>query len=112
MGDASILKSSIRATYSSTHEPNPYHVGVRLDDETILFQKPIADPFVRQEVIISPRRLLRSLLRWKPLTVTVLVGGDKERIDDVLELDDQWLVPGRTRRAAFHQHINERLREL
>jgi hypothetical protein len=106
------LKPSVRATYDSTTDGDQYHVTVRLDDQTITFQRPMPDPFVRQTVMVGWRDLLRALFRFKPLAVTVIVGGDIERINDVLELDDQTLIKGRIREAAFRRHINERLADV
>lgn len=101
-------RNSIRATYDSRKTGPRYHVTTRLDDRTVAFQVPIDDPFVRQAVTIGWPDLLRALLRRR-LVVTVIVGGDPEIVEDVSELDDNYLGANCTRRDAFNSHINETL---
>ena len=100
------MRNSIRATYDSRETGPRYHVTTRVGDRTIEFQKPVDDPFVRQTVHLGLPDLLRGLLR-RHLAVTVLVGGDADVVNDVLELDGDQLVPGSTRQAAFRSHLNE-----
>ncbi|QES45219.1 hypothetical protein DEJ49_33305 [Streptomyces venezuelae] len=63
-----------------------YHVTTRIDDRTIEFEKRLPDPFVRHTVQIGWRDLLRGLLR-RGMSVTVLVGGDRAAVDDVLDCE-------------------------
>ena len=100
---------SVRATYDSAVDGKPYHVSTRVGDRTVTFQEPLADPFACTTVVVSWRDALRELIHHRCLRVTVVVGGDRERVHNVLELDDQQLIPGRTRHAAFHAHMRERL---
>ena len=102
-------RNSIRATYDSRETGPRYHVTARLNSKTILFQHPIDDPFIRQSVTVTWPGLVRMLLRFRRMTVEVLVGGDTDVINDVLELDDNQLVPNSTRRDAFNSHVNEAL---
>ena len=37
----------------------------------------------------------------------VVVSGDTDVMNDVLELDDNVLLPGSTRKAAFQSHLND-----
>lgn len=105
------MRSSIRPTFDSRETGARYHVTTRIDDETIDFQHRVSDPFVRQTVTIGWRHLLRGLLRGR-LVVEVIVSGDRDVVNDVLELDDNTLLPGSTRRAAWDSHINEALGRL
>lgn len=91
---------SIQPTYDSRESGLPYTVTTRVGDRTISFEKPIQDPFVTQRVTIGWPDLLRGLLRRR-LVVTVIVGGDRNVIDDVLELDANWLGGNSTRRDEF-----------
>jgi len=91
---------SIQPTYDSRKTGPPYTVTTRVGDRTIEFEKRIQDPFVRQTVTIGWPYLLRGLLRRR-LVVTVIVGGDRNVIDDVLELDAEWLGVNSTRRDEF-----------
>jgi hypothetical protein len=100
-------RNSIRPTYDSRETGPRYHVTVRIGDETVLFRRRVPDPFVRQSVIIDWRPW--KWLPWprRKVTVTVIVDGDPDVVNDVLELDADTLVPGSTRQAAFRSHLNE-----
>jgi hypothetical protein len=100
------LRNSIRATYDSRETGPRYHVTTRVGDRTIAFQERVPDPFVAHTVTVGWPDLLRGLLK-RQLRVTVIVGGDADVVNDVLELDDNALVPGSTRKAAFRSHLNE-----
>jgi hypothetical protein len=104
-------RQSIQPTYDSRETGDRYHVTSRIGDRTITFQEPISDPFVRTTVTVGWPDILRGLLRRR-LTVTVLVGGDPQIIDDVLELDANTLVSGSTRRDEFNQGIHAALGSL
>jgi hypothetical protein len=99
------VEASIRATYDSALDGLPYHVTTQVGDHTVTFQEPVADPFVRTTVVVSWRDVLRELVHRRRVRVTVVVGGNLDRVHDVLELDDQTLVAGRSRNAAFHSRI-------
>lgn len=103
---------SIPSTYDSRETGPRYHVTSRIGDRTIHFQEPADDPFVRAIIYIGWRDLLRGLLKGG-LSTTVLVGADRAMVDDVLELDGNTLVPGKsTRRDEFNAQIHEKLSEL
>jgi hypothetical protein len=91
---------SIQPTYDSRKTGPRYHVTTRIGDRTIAFEKPLPDPFVNHRVTIGWPDLMRGLLRRR-LEVTVIVGGDRDIVDDVLELDSDWLGGDSTRRDEF-----------
>jgi hypothetical protein len=66
--------------------PHRYYVTSSVDDRSVTFQQPIADPFVRHTVYVHWRDLLRSLMRGR-MEVTVSVGADRDTVDAVLGLD-------------------------
>jgi hypothetical protein len=101
-------RQSIEPTYDSRETGYRYHVTTQVGDRTISFQHRLADPFVRQTVHIGWKDLLRGLLR-RHLQVTVIVGGDRQIVDDVMELDANTLVPNSTRRSGFDAGINTAL---
>ena len=105
------MRNSIRSTYDSRETGPRYHVTTRIAARTIEFEKRIEDPFIRHTVHIGWRDLLRGLLR-RQLDVEVIVGGDLDVINDVLELDGNQLVPGSTRQAAFRSHVSEAIGRL
>lgn len=102
------LRPSVRATYDSRETGPRYYVTSWLGDRPIVHMQPADAPFVRHTITIGWPDLLRGLLR-RHLTVTVVTSGDSEVVDDVLELDQNTLIRGRTRHAAYHSHINETL---
>jgi hypothetical protein len=105
-----VNRDSIKATYDSRDTSNRFHVTSRIGDRTIDFQRPAPDPFVRVTVSVGVWDCLRSLLRLRPVAVTVIVGADPEVANDVLELDYNVLVAGSTRRAEWNQHLSDVLR--
>lgn len=106
------MRNSINPTFDSRETGPQYTVTSRVGNRTISFEQPIDDPFVRQTIRIGLWDALRELLHHGWIEVEVLVGGTKDRIDDVLELDENTLVPGSSRRAAWDSHVNERLGRL
>lgn len=105
----STVRQSIQPTYDSRETGPRFHVTYRINDRTITFQEQIADPFVTATLRISWLDRLKSLIR-KDFSVTVLVGGDPEVVDDVLELDANHLgVRPSTRRQEWNSSLNEAL---
>lgn len=100
------VRTSIRPTYDSRQTGPRFHVTTRVNGRTVEFQKRAADPFVRQSVHVGWLGCLHGLLRGR-LLVEVIVGGDRDVVNDMLELDANQLVPGSTREAAFRSHVNE-----
>jgi hypothetical protein len=93
-------RASIQPTYDSRATGPRYTVTTRVGDRTIEFERRLLDPFVNHRVTIGWPDLLRALLRRR-LVVTVIVGGDRDVVDDVLELDAEWLGGDSTRRDEF-----------
>lgn len=91
---------SIQPTYDSRETGPRYHVTTRIGDRTISFEKPLQDPFVNNRVTVGWPDLLRALLHRR-LEVTVIVGGDRDVVEDVFELDAEWLGSDSTRRDEF-----------
>lgn len=79
-------RTKVRPTFDSGETGPRYHVTTRVGDRTISFQKPIYDPFVSQTVHVGVLDLLRALIRGR-LKVVVIVGADRQAVDDVLDLD-------------------------
>lgn len=102
-------RQSIRATYDSRDTGMPYHVTYRINDRTVTFQEPISDPFVNARLRVHWWDALKAFIRDRHLSVSVIVSGDVERMNDVLELDSDTLIPGSTRQTAFRSHVNETL---
>lgn len=93
-------RQSITPTYDSRKTGPRYHVTSRVDDRTIAFEERVPDPFVRHTVTLGWRDLLRGLMR-RSLKVTVIIGADRDVMEDVLDLDANNLGYDCTRRDNF-----------
>lgn len=102
-------RQSIRPTYDSRETGPRYWVTSTLNGKPVAWRQRIEDPFVRHTVRVHWRDLLRSLITRRGMEVEVTVGGDLDVIEDVMELDGNYLGPNCTRRDVFRSHINERL---
>lgn len=102
-----MIRKSVEATYDSRDTGDRYHVTAQVGARTIDFQRRVPDPFVRATVSVGFADALRALLRLRPIVVTVIVGADREVMDDVLELDHNTLLPGSTRREDWDAHVRD-----
>ena len=105
-------RQSIDATYDSRDTGDRYHVTTTIGDRMLMFQRRVPDPFVRTTVRVGLWDALRALLRGRPVEVTVLVGGDRGVVTDVLELDYNTLTLNSTRRDEWNRHVHDRLAML
>lgn len=105
-------RRSIEPTYDSRETGPRFHVTTRLGDYTTEFQKPIDDPFVRHTTTVAWRDILRCAISRQRVRVTVLVGADRDLIDDVMELDANTLTPNSTRRDEFNVSLGASLRTV
>jgi hypothetical protein len=101
-------RQSIEPTHDHQETGDRYHVTTRIDNRTIALHEPVADPFVSHRVTVGWRDLLRGLARRR-LEVTVLVGGDSEIVEDVMELNADYLGSNCTRRDEFNVTLNASL---
>jgi hypothetical protein len=103
-------RRSIAPTYDSGGEPGACAVETRVAGRLVSVV-PMSDPFVSQRVTVGWRDLLRGLLRRR-LEVEVIVGGDRDRIEDVTELDAGYLgAQHSSRRAEWNARVNGALRD-
>jgi hypothetical protein len=102
-------RQSIAPTYDSGGNPGAYTVESRVGGRRI-DQTPMSDPFVSQRVTVGWRDLLHGL-RHRRLEVEIIVSAaDLERIEDVLELDGNYLGrQGSSRRAEWDARLERGL---
>ncbi len=100
-------RHSIKPTYDHRETGDRFTVETRLNDRRVSVT-PTRDPFVCRRVTIGWPDLLAGLLRRR-LIVEVLVGGDREIVDDVMELDADCLTDNSTRRADFDRDLRRAL---
>lgn len=101
------MRQSIEPTYDSRKTGPRYHVTYKLNGEVITWRERLDDPFVRAVLKVSWLDRLKSLLR-REMEVEVLVDADPEVIEDVMELDSNYLasVPN-TRREEHQRHLQK-----
>lgn len=104
-------RTSIGPTYDSRETGPRYWLSTFVDGRTLDWEKPLDDPFVTTQITIGWPDLLRALLRRR-LIVRVQVGADRDMVEDVLELDNNYLGLNCTRRAEFNGHILRALDDM
>jgi hypothetical protein len=95
---------SIKPTYDSRETGPRYRITTTINGRVLEWEKPIEDPFVRHVAHVGWPDLLRGLLR-REVAVEVLIGGDREIVEDVLELDANYLGTNCTRRDEFNTAV-------
>lgn len=99
-------RQSIKPTYDGSETGPRYFVTYRIDGRTITSRKRIEDPFIRGTLYVSWWDRLKSLLR-RDMVVQVLVDGDPDVVEDVLELNADYLGLGHsTRRAEYRASLH------
>jgi len=98
-------RQSITPTYDHRETGDRYWVTSTVNGHPVAWRQPIEAPFVRHTVRVSWRDLLSSLLRRRGMTIEVTVGGDAGIVEDVLELNANYLGPRCTRREEFHRDL-------
>lgn len=104
-------RQSIEPTYDWQKTGDRFDVETRVDGRRVSMET-TRDPFVNTAVTVGWRDLLRGLVR-RSLRVTVVVGGDREIVEDVCELDSDYLGTQRSsRRREWNAHIQDSLAKL
>ena len=104
-------RASIQPTYDSRETGNRFTVESRVDDRRSSYEA-IGDPFVNTTVTVGWRDLLRGLLK-RSLRVTVVVGGDRDIVEDVCELDGNYLgLQSSSRRNEWNASVERELSRL
>lgn len=102
------LRGSIEPTYDHRETGDRFTVESRVHGRRISLT-PIQDPFVCQRVVIGWKDLLRGLVRRR-LEVETLVSGDREIVEDVFELDNDYKGQhGSTRRQEWEAALERAL---
>lgn len=102
---------SIQPTYDHRETGDRFYVETTVGHHRLPTTR-IPDPFVNHTITIGWRDLLRGLLHRR-LRVTVYLGGDPEIVEDVCELNSDYLgLPRSSRRREWNQHIQDSLARL
>ena len=103
-------RTSIQPTHDHRETGDRYRVETRVNDRP-LPDVPTSDPFVFHRVTVGWRDLLRAVLR-RHLEVVVIVTGDQDIVEDVLELNADYLgLHDSTRHAEWDAQVEKALRE-
>lgn len=106
-----MTRQSIQPTYDHRETGDRFTVESRVDDRRISFDTTV-DPFVNATVHVGWKDLLRGLLRGN-LDVTVIVSGDREIVEDVCELNADYLgLRDSTRNRAFRADLQKAMERL
>lgn len=103
-------RQSIEPTYDHRETGDRFTVTTLVNGRTIS-EIPLRDPFVRHRVVVGWRGLLHALLRRK-LEVVVMLGGDRVIVEDVCELDGDYLGFDCTRRDEWAAHVQGELARI
>ena len=105
-------RASIEPTYDHRQTGDRFHVTVTVNERAVTVQEPHRDPFIHTTVTVGWRDLLHSLLRRR-LRVAVTVGGDRGIVEDVSELDADYLgLHNSSRRREWNERVETSLAEL
>lgn len=99
-------RQSIAPTYDHRETGDRFTVESRVNGRRAALV-PIRDPFVFHRVTLGWRDRLR-----RKLVVEVIVGGDSEIVDDVMELDADCLTFNSTRRDEWNATVESALRDV
>lgn len=105
------MRQSIEPTYDSRETGNRFKAESRINGQTIGHEV-IADPFVTHTVTIGFWDAVKAFLFERKLRVTVRVDGDPQIIEDVMELDANYLGSNSTRRQQFNSLIESTLANM
>lgn len=101
---------SVAPTYNRSETGDRFSVETRVNDRLVSVTF-MPDPFMHHRVTFGWRDLFRGLLRG--LEVTVVVSGDPDIVEDVSELDADYLgQPGSSRRQEWDARVDAALRRV
>jgi hypothetical protein len=104
-----MMRQSIQPTYDSRDTGPAYTIRVTVNGRTVDGRE-IDDPFVRSVTRVGLWDMLRAILTGRPCEVEMTIGGEKDRLDDVLELDANYLIPNSTRQTEWRAEMHQKLR--
>jgi hypothetical protein len=100
------VRQSIQPTYDHRETGDRFTVDTRINGRH-LNKITTRDPFIHHRVVIGWRDLLRFVLGGRE--IVVVVGGDLQIVDDVLELDGDCLTFNSTRRQEWNAQVDSAL---
>lgn len=104
-------RQSIKSTYDSQKDGFQYRIRTSVNGRSIGGHD-IPDPFVNHKVRVSFLDTVKGLLQGG-VRVEVNIDPKNNRIvEDVLELDDQYLGQNATRRDDFNKEIFDKVNDM
>jgi hypothetical protein len=108
------IRKSIEPTYDSRETGPQYHVTTFVDDKLVgEMHSPMPDPFANTTVTVCWRDALKAALRHRPIKVAVSIGATPDRVEDVLELNNDYRgEPDSTRHTEFAEQLRRSMGEI
>lgn len=110
-GKENQMRKSIEPTYDSRETGPRFNVESRINHQ-IIGKQQIADPFVTHAVTIGFWDAVKAFLFDRKLRVEFRVDADIQIIEDVMELDANYLGANSTRRQQFNSLIESTLANM
>lgn len=104
---------SIKSTYDSVKDGSQYSIRTSVNGRSI-GGRDLVDPFVTHTIKVSLIDTIKGLFRGGVKVVVSIDGKNNRIVEDVMELDDQYLGLGdNTRREDFNKQImNQVIRDM
>lgn len=102
------MRQSISPTYDSRKTGHRFSIRSAMGGEEMANLK-LPDPFVHHRIKIHWWDAIKCLLKHGRIDVEVVVSGDMDIVEDVMELDADYLGHGNTRRHEWNASIEQAL---
>lgn len=104
-------RQSISPTYDHVEKGDRFTVETRVAGRRVSITR-ITDPFARQRLYIGWRDLLCGLLRRR-LVIETIISGDSEIVEDVMELNADYLgTQHSSRRQEWNAGVQRALEDV
>lgn len=106
--ETSMSRRSVQPTYNRQDTGDRFTLEIRENDQRVSFVR-MPDPFHNTTIRVRGWRAAFAVLRGR-CVLTVVVGGDQNIVEDILELDDDYRgAHGSTRRAQWDVSFQQAL---
>lgn len=103
-------RQSIKPTFDSRKTGPAYYVSTSVNDRHVGTQD-IQDPFANTTVRVGWIDLLRGLLKRGLLVRVMINARDQQLVEDVMELDSNYLSSNSTRRDEWNKELGQKIQD-
>jgi hypothetical protein len=107
-----LIRQSIQPTYDHRKTGDRFTVSSSINGFTLCDNKKLRDPFVRHTIRIHWWDAIKAIFECGHIEVNVTVDGDHAICEDVMELDNDYIGQGNTRRAEWNAGIEKALSQV